>query len=69
MSGNTNLTYYQRNREVILNKAKDYYKNDKDRLKNRQEINTKTYLKKRKIKKENMGKKDITICRKIRKKD
>ena len=65
MSGNTNLTYYQRNREVILNKAKDYYKNDKDRLKNRQEINTKTYLKKRKIKKENMGKKDITICRKI----
>ena len=69
MSGNTNLTYYQRNREVILNKAKDYYKNDKDRLKNREEINTKTYLKKRKIKKENMGKKDITICRKIRKKD
>ena len=69
MSGNTNLTYYQRNREVILNKAKDYYKNDKDRLKNRQEINTKTYLKKRKIKKENMGKKHITICRKIRKKD
>ena len=69
MSGNTNLTYYQRNREVILNKAKDYYKNDKDRLKNRQEINTETYLKKRKIKKENMGKKDITICRKIRKKD
>ena len=69
MSGNTNLTYYQRNREVILNKAKDYYKNDKDRLKNRQEINTKTYLKKRKIKKENMGKKDITICRKTRKKD
>ena len=69
MSGNTNLTYYQRNREVILNKAKDYYKNDKDRLKNRQEKNTKTYLKKRKIKKENMGKKDITICRKIRKKD
>ena len=50
---------------MILNKAKDYYKNAKDRLKNRQEINTKTYLKKRKIKKENMGKKDITICRKI----
>ena len=23
------LTYYQRNREVILNRAKDYYENDK----------------------------------------
>ena len=27
-----NTTYYQRNREKILNKAKDYYKNDKERL-------------------------------------
>ena len=26
------LTYYQRNRDVILNRAKDYYKNDKQRL-------------------------------------
>ena len=25
-------TYYQRKRAVILNSAKDYYKNDKDRL-------------------------------------
>ena len=24
--------YYQRNRDVILNRAKDYYKNDKERL-------------------------------------
>ena len=29
MSG---ITYYQRNREVILNRAKDYYENDKGRL-------------------------------------
>ena len=29
---NTNLTYYQRNRDVILNRAKDYYENDKKRL-------------------------------------
>ena len=28
-----NLTYYQRNRDVILNRAKDYYENDKERLK------------------------------------
>ena len=25
-------TYYQRNRDVVLNRAKDYYKNDKERL-------------------------------------
>ena len=26
------LTYYQRNRDIILNRAKDYYENDKERL-------------------------------------
>ena len=26
------LTYYQRNWDVILNRAKDYYENDKERL-------------------------------------
>ena len=26
------LTYYQNNRDVILNRAKDYYENDKERL-------------------------------------
>ena len=26
------MTYYQRNREVILNRAKDYYENDKERM-------------------------------------
>ena len=26
------MTYYQRNREVILNRAKGYYENDKERL-------------------------------------
>ena len=32
MSEVTDLTYYQK-RDVILNKAKDYYKNNKERLK------------------------------------
>ena len=32
MSENTNLTYYQRNRDVILNRAKGYYENNKERL-------------------------------------
>ena len=25
-------TYYQRNKDVIIKRAKDYYKNDKERL-------------------------------------
>ena len=29
---NAGLTYYQRNRDVILNRAKYYYENDKERL-------------------------------------
>ena len=32
MSECANLTYYQRNRDVILNSAKDYYEIDKERL-------------------------------------
>ena len=32
MSESADLTYYQRNRDVILNRAKDYYENDKGRL-------------------------------------
>ena len=28
----TNATYYQRNREIMLNRAKDYYECDKERL-------------------------------------
>ena len=28
----SNTTYYQKNRGVILNRAKDYYENDKKRL-------------------------------------
>ena len=31
------LTYYQRNRDVILNRAKDYYENDKDYYENDKE--------------------------------
>ena len=28
----SNKIYYQRNREVILNKAKDYYENNKKKI-------------------------------------
>ena len=32
MGENINLTYYQKNRDVILNGAKDQYESDKERL-------------------------------------
>ena len=32
MSESAYLTYYQKNGDVILNRAKDYYENDKERL-------------------------------------
>ena len=33
MSESAYLTYYQRNRDMILNRGKDYSENDKERLK------------------------------------
>ena len=48
-------TYYQRNRDVKPNRAKDYYKND-------EEINTEIYLKEKKIKRENVEEIHIIIC-------
>ena len=32
ISKNTDLTCYQKNKDVVLSKAKDYYENNKDRL-------------------------------------
>ena len=69
-------TYYERNRYVILNRAKNYYKNDKERLReqarykyrNLYDINTETYMKK-KIKREKMEKTDIITCLKKKNKD
>ena len=47
MSG---ATYYERNKDVILNRAKDYYENNKELLREReQKINTENYLKKKKM--------------------
>ena len=43
-------TYYQRNREMILNRERDYYENNKELLREReQKINTENYLKMKKI--------------------
>ena len=65
-----NTTYYQKNGDVILNRAKDYYKTDlKKDEKSKQEINTDIYLKKIRIKRENMEETDTIICLKKRNKD
>ena len=32
MNEQADLTYYQKNQDLILNRAKDYYENDKKRL-------------------------------------
>ena len=59
MSENTDLTYYQKKRDVILNRAKDYYKNNKERL--RVQVRDK-YRNLSEKKKENMVRINITIC-------
>ena len=64
-----NTTYYQRDRDVALNKAKEYYKNNNERLNNKQEINIEAYLKKIRIKNKNMEKIVIIICLKKRNKN
>ena len=32
MGESTDLSYYQKSKDLILNKAKDYYENNKERL-------------------------------------
>ena len=64
----TNLTYYQKNRDMILNRARDYYENDKERLREQARDKYKNLSEEeKKIRKENMEKIDITICLKRRK--
>ena len=62
-------TCYERDRDVILNRAKDHYENDKKRLREQAKDKYKNYLKKKKLKKENMEKIDTVICHKKRNKD
>ena len=67
MSESAYLTYYQRNRDVILNRAKDYYENDKERLREQARDKYRNLSEEEKNKKENMEKVDTTICLKRRK--
>ena len=55
-------TYYQRNRQKLLNRAEEYYGNNKERL-TKQVKNIDNYLMKGKIKRDNMREEiDIKIC-------
>ena len=70
MSESVYLTYYQKNRDVILNRANDYYKNDKERLREQARDKYRNLSEAEKNKtKENMEKIDISICLKKGKKD
>ena len=56
-------TYYERNRDLILNRAKDCFENNKELLREReQKINLENYLKKKKMQKGNTKKTNIITC-------
>ena len=62
------ITYYQKNRDVILNRAKDYYENDKERLKEQARDKYRN-LSEEKKQKEGIWKKHIITCLKKRNKN
>ena len=68
MSWSAYLTYYQRNWDVILNRAKDYYENDEEGLR-KQARDKYRYISEEEKNLKNMGKIDIVICLKKRKKE
>ena len=62
MSENTHLTHNQKIRDVILNKAKDYYKNNKERLREQARDKNRNLSDKEKIKKRKYGKNRYHVC-------
>ena len=68
MSEITDLTYYKKTRDVILNKAKDCYKNNKERLKEQARDKYRSLSEEEKIKRGNMERIGIITCSKKRKK-
>ena len=52
-----NTTYYQRNREIMLNRAKDYYENDIERLREHARNKYRNLSEEDKEKKKEYGKK------------
>ena len=56
MSECADLTCYQRNQDVILNRVKDYYENDKERLKEQTRDKYRNLSEEEKNKKKEYGK-------------
>ena len=56
MSESAYLTFYQRNRDVILNRAKDYYEKDKERLREQARDRYRNLSEDKKNKREEYGK-------------
>ena len=69
MSESAYLTYYQKNRDVILNRAKYYYENDKEKLRGQARDKYRNLSEEEKNKKREYGKAEITRCLKRRKQD
>ena len=61
--------YYQKNKDVILDRAKGYYKNDKEKLKDNAIQKYRKLSKKEKMKRGNMEEIGIIICLKKRNKN
>ena len=59
MSECADLTYYQQNQDVILNRAKDYYENHKERLRRQARNKYRNLSEEEKNKKREYGKKLI----------
>ena len=56
------LTYYQRNRDVILNRAKDYYENDRETLRGQAREKYRNLSEEKKLKERIWKKKYTIIC-------
>ena len=56
----SNKIYYQRNREVILNKAKDHYENNKEKIREQARNKYRNLPEEEKIKKNGVWKKKIS---------
>ena len=63
------MTYYQKNRDVILTRAKDYYENDKENLREKASDKYRKLSEEDENKKKNMEKTYIIICLKKRNKN
>ena len=62
-------TYYQRNKETILNRAKEYFEYNKKRLRQQAKNKYRELSKEEKTYRENMEKIDITMLLKKRNKN